>query len=286
MALSSSAKSRSGGGVTRRRVKSPGAMPEGMGAAEREMGGVKEAAGAAALEDEEGMSCTTSAEGGAAVAGGARVGEAGPEDGASASHTSSSAEANAAGLPGGVVGLGQSAAAAGASGVGAAAGVPSRLRLWLARARGLGLTEPQVVFDLHVRQGLPLLAVAQVLGLGLEAVRELWLQSRAARAAQAPQSEPDFTALREHISCALWQTVEATFPDVMADADADEDADPPNAPSPPMLSVRLKALDQIAKLYDITLEQRPAAFAPLPYATPDDIADDVRLRVLEMHRRG
>jgi hypothetical protein len=65
------------------------------------------------------------------------------------------------------------------------------LRLWLARARGLGLTEPQVVFDLHVRQGLPLLAVAQVLGLGLEAVRELWLQSRAARAAQAPQSEPD-----------------------------------------------------------------------------------------------
>lgn len=300
MALSSSAKSRSGGGVTRRRVKSP----EGVGAAERAMGKAQVAAGAPALEDEEGMSCTTSAAGGvaagagpgAAVAGGARVGEAGPEDGASASHTTSSAEENAAGLPGGAVGLGQSAAAAGASatasgvsgaGVSAAAsGVPSRLRLWLARARGLGLTEPQVVFDLHVRQGLPLLAVAQVLGLGLEAVRELWLQSRAARAAQAPQSEPDFTALREHISCALWQTVEATFPDVMADADADEDADPPNAPSPPMLSVRLKALDQIAKLYDITLEQRPAAFAPLPYATPDDIADDVRMRVLEMHRRG
>lgn len=164
--------------------------------------------------------------------------------------------------------------------------MPACLRLWLARARALGLTEPQVVFELHVRQGLPLLDVARVLGVGLEAVRELWLQSRAARAALAPQSELDFTSIREHIGAALWQTVEATFPDVMSMADADEDADPPGPSSPPMLSVRLKALDQIAKLYDITLEQRPAAFAPLPYATPDDIADDVRLRVLEMHRRG
>ena len=141
------------------------------------------------------------------------------------------------------------------------------MRLWLARARALGLTEPQVVFELHVRQGLPLLEVARVLGVGLEAARELWLQSRAARAALAPQSALDFTSIREHISAALWQTVEATFPDVMSMADAeDEDADPPGASSPPMLSVRLKALDQIAKLYDITLEQRPAAFAPLPYA--------------------
>lgn len=164
--------------------------------------------------------------------------------------------------------------------------MPSRLRLWLDRARGLGLTEPEVVFDLHVRQGLPLLDVARVLELGLEAVRGLWLQSRAARAAQAPQSEPDFTALREHIGAALWQTVEATFPDVMSMADADEDADPPAAPSPPMLSVRLKALDQIAKLYDITLETPASEHGPLPYATPEDIAVSVRERVLGMYGRG
>ncbi len=196
--------------------------------------------------------------------------------------------ADAAGLGQAEAGASPTASRVSAAGVGAgAAGVPSCLRLWLARARALGLTEPQVVFELHVRQGLPLLEVARVLGLGLEAVRELWLQSRAARAALAPQSELDFTSIREHIGAALWQTVEATFPDVMSMADADdEDADPPSPSSPPMLSVRLKALDQIAKLYDITLEQRPAAFAPLPYATPDDIADDVRLRVLEMHRRG
>lgn len=259
MASPSSAKARSGGGVTRRRVKSPGKVAEGagldLGAAERVAGGEPVATDAAGREDESFTACSSAA-----------------------------AEANAAGL--GQAGAGASATASGLGAAGAAAaGIPSCLRLWLARARALGLTEPQVVFELHVRQGLPLLEVARVLGMGLETVRELWLQSRAARAALAPQSELDFTSIREHISAALWQTVEATFPDVMSMADADEDADPPGPSSPPMLSVRLKALDQIAKLYDITLEQRPAAFAPLPYATPDDIADDVRLRVLEMHRR-
>lgn len=249
MASPSSAKARSGGGVTRRRVKSPGLVAATDAAASAEDGMGAEGGGVAELGDRTYGSYTTFSEGMPAAA------------------------ASAAG-------------GAAPAGVGAgAAGIPSCLRLWLARARALGLTEPQVVFELHVRQGLPLLAVAQVLGLGVEAVRELWLQSRAARAALAPQSELDFTSIREHIGAALWQTVEATFPDVMSMADADEDADPPGPSSPPMLSVRLKALDQIAKLYDITLEQRPAAFAPLPYATPDDIADDVRLRVLEMHRR-
>lgn len=232
-------------------------MPEGAEAAGREMAGC-EAAGAGALVD-----------------------------GAAGSHTTSSAEANAASALAGAAAT-ATASGAGAAGVRAnvAAGVPARLRLWLDRARGLGLTEPEVVFDLHVRQGLPLLNVARVLDVGLEAVRGLWLQSRASRAAQTPQSEPDFIALREHIAASLWQTVESTFPDVMSMADADEDADPPGAPTPPMLSVRLKALDQIAKLYDITLETPASDHGPLPYTTPEDIAVSVRERVLGLFGRG
>lgn len=254
--------------MTRRRGKSPRKVAEGVGtglsAAEQVMGEEQlVVADVAGREDESFTACSSASA--AAEANAVGLGQAGAGTGAGASATASGV---------------------GAAGVGAGASVPSCLRLWLARARALGLTEPQVVFELHVRQGLPLLEVARVLGLDVEAVRELWLQSRAARAALAPQSELDFTSIREHIGAALWQTVEATFPDVMSMADADEDADPPGPSSPPMLSVRLKALDQIAKLYDITLEQRPAAFAPLPYATPDDIADDVRMRVLEMHRRG
>lgn len=246
--------------MTRRRVKPPGAMPEG--------------AVAAGPQDGAGMSATTSsAEVHAAefTSGPGGRAQAGAEASNGASATTSA------------MALAQPGARANGS---AAAGVPSRLRLWLDRARGLGLTEPQVVFDLHVRQGLPLLDVARVLEVGLEAVRGLWLQSRAARAAQAPQSEPDFTALREHIAATLWQTVESTFPDVMAAADEDEDADPPAAPTPPMLSVRLKALDQIAKLYDITLETPASDQGPLPYTTPEDIAVSVRERVLGLYGRG
>ena len=156
---------------------------------------------------------------------------------------------------------------------------PTGLRRWLARARTLGLTPPQLVFELHVRQGVPLLTVAQVLGLGIEAVQAQWDEALAARAARAPQAEADFARLREHLSAVLWQTVEATYPDA---AQAVASA----APSPPMLSVRLKAVDQIARLYDLTLEQTTAAaFPTLPYATPEEIAHDVRQRVLELHGR-
>ncbi|MDI1313816.1 hypothetical protein [Prosthecobacter sp.] len=257
MTLSSSAKPRTGSGGKRRRAAGPQIVEAVPGMA----GG---ALGAAGLTDRTYRPDATCGEGADALA-----------DGSAVTTTGAGAACD------GVAGVGAAPCAKGG-----AVCVAAGLRLWLARARALGLTLPQIVFELHVRQGLPLLAVAQVLGLGVEAVREVWGQSRAARAAQGPQSESDFATIREHISAALWQTVEATFPDVMANADDDEDADPPAAATPPMLSVRLKALDQIAKLYDLSLEQRSSDSGPLPYATPDDIADDVRLRVLEMHRRG
>lgn len=163
---------------------------------------------------------------------------------------------------------------------------PKGLRRWLGRARALGLTAPQLVFELHARQGVPLLEVAHVLELGLETVRGHWLEARTARAAQAPQTDADFSLLREHLCEVLWQTVEATYPEVVLAAEEGADADAPAASSPPMLSVRLKALDQIAKLYDLSVEQSTPASGPLPYATPEDIAHEVRQRLLEMHGQG
>ena len=186
------------------------------------------------------------------------------------------------------------AAAAGpsphATAAAAGAAVPIRLQRWLGRARALGLREPEdLVFELHVRQGLPLLVVAQALDLSLTAVRALWEVGRATRAAKAPKSEAEMAALREHLSAVLWQTVEATFPTVplLGAAGEDLDEEEPGPTSPPMLSVRLKALDQIAKLYDVGGAQSAAAGGgPLPYATPEEIADEVRRRVLEMHGRN
>ena len=182
----------------------------------------------------------------------------------------------------GVLPNGPAAAAAAAP-----AAVPSRLQRWLGRARALGLREPEdLVFELHVRQGLPLLVVAQALDLNLATVRALWELCQVARAARAPKSEAELTALREHLGAVLWQTVEATYPSVpLVVAEEEVDEEEPGQPTPPMLSVRLKALDQISKLYDVSLAKPAAGAGPLPYATPEEIAEDVRLRVLEMHRR-
>jgi len=128
------------------------------------------------------------------------------------------------------------------------------LRRWLARARGLGqgLTVPELVSELHVRRGLPLAEVAQVLGLSLETVRKHRPRKGAARAVRAAQSEADFTGLREHIGVLLWQTVTASFHEVILGAENGQGG----PPAPPLLSVRMRALNQLAKLYDVGPKRR------------------------------
>ncbi len=169
------------------------------------------------------------------------------------------------------------------------------LRRWVRGARVKGLTGTELVFELHVRRGLALRKVAKVLRVGLGVVREHWWEIREARAAQAaledkpervrpplaPQSERDVAALREHVSVALWETVVATFavPEGRLEAEGeDDDAERAALPSPSMLSVRVKALRQMARLYDVDCQGRTAAAAvvPVSYATPEEIEESVR----------
>lgn len=280
MARASSSKPRASKGGQRRRAAGPQivAVAPGMSG----LGSGEVAAGEAV--------------GGAPVGGGAASGAAGVaglEDRSYGTyptyepHATAGNEADALADGGCSHDAGTDAGVALAKETGAKAGLwlPPALRRWLERARALGLREEELVFELHVRLGLPLLEVARVLGLGAERVLELWARGRALRAARAPQCETDFSGLREHLCAVLWQTVEETFPSLLHEPDDDESAADSRA-SAPMLSVRLKALDQIAKLYDVGLVQHTAGFSPLPYSTPDDIADDVRQRVLEMHGRG
>ena len=147
------------------------------------------------------------------------------------------------------------------------------MRRWLARAQGLeqGLTVPELVHELHVRRGMPLLEVAQVLGLSLEEVRKHRPQRRAAAVLRAPESEADFAGLRERIGVALWETVAATFPE----GTLGEEAGAP-APKPAMLSVRIRALKQIGKLYGAGRKKRGDDGVPPSYATPEEIVEAVR----------
>jgi len=88
--------------------------------------------------------------------------------------------------------------------------------------------------------------------------------------AVAAQREVDAVGLREHLGVVLWETVEATFAVGKGDA-ADER---PAVPRASMLSVRLKALRQIGKLYGLGDGRKAKVREPEPVAcaTPEEIA--------------
>ncbi|MHB1081363.1 MAG: EF-hand domain-containing protein [Prosthecobacter sp.] len=163
------------------------------------------------------------------------------------------------------------------------------LRRWVKRARVKGLTRTELVFELHVRRGLALRKVAKVLRVGLGEVREHWWEIRVAQAALAPKrervlpplaprSEEDLVALRECVSVALWETVVGTFgvPEARVEGENEGEALVPA----PMLSVRLRALRQMARLYDVDCQGRVAAaeVGRVACATPEEIAEMVRTR--------
>ena len=172
------------------------------------------------------------------------------------------------------------------------------LRRWLRRARGKGMKGPELVFDLHVRRGMTLAKVARVLGLGVKVVRELWRQyhaagtvrapvvvpkSRAELLAGAPRSEEDFTGLRERVCLELWETVVATFsvPEMAMEAEGEnEGGDEAGLPmaKPAMLSVRMRALKQMGKLYGLDGKRRDSETEEVRTccATPEEIVEMVR----------
>ena len=97
--------------------------------------------------------------------------------------------------------------------------------------------------------------------------------------AVAAQREVDVAGLREQIGVVLWETVEATFAEGKGDAKDAED-ERPAVPRASMLSVRLKALRQIGKLYGLGDGRKGKVREPVPVAcaTPEEIAALVRAR--------
>jgi DNA-binding CsgD family transcriptional regulator len=191
----------------------------------------------------------------------------------------------------------------------------------IARRRARGLTLRERIFELHVGQAQPLLQVARALGVNVHLVSYHWLRLQKQIIANSPRSPDDFAVLRERISAMLWQTIQLTCPAPSAEASsfalrATEDKSeageaksmpmhvaaggevaeraalpvampvPALVPPAPMLAIRLKALEQLARLYDLGLDTRTPAFAPQPYATSEEIARSVRERVLELHERS
>ncbi len=178
------------------------------------------------------------------------------------------------------------------------------------------------IHDLHVRQGVPLPQVALRLGLSIETVSQHWSRLQKELTAEAPRKADDFVVLRERIGAMLWRTIQFTgqatgtgdsFSALRAAQDAlkgDKDAEAVHAeaegqvnaetsapaakgvpaaakaaPSP-LLTIHLRALEQLARLYGLSRDNCVPADAARPYATPEEIAAAARERMLDLHDRS
>ncbi|WP_395750517.1 hypothetical protein [Prosthecobacter sp.] len=166
-----------------------------------------------------------------------------------------------------------------------------RWKRWLEEARARGISEMELVVELHLCRGLPLPEVAEVLELKLNVVRWLWLQARGGpvRGMSAPKSKEDFALLREQVGSMLWQTVADTCLDPEPAASGGAMAAKRAAP---MMGVRLRALRQIADLYGVnpkakkkTKEVEPN-YRQVEPATPEEISELVRKWLEERGKGG
>lgn len=165
-------------------------------------------------------------------------------------------------------------------------GMHPALRRNLARLKTLGATNKQVIFELHARQGRPIIEVAAIMGLSYSAVYQHWEAIKADIAANAPTTPEQFTAIRETIDAHLQATIEATYARAEVVDEKTGEATVIEMPAnPQMLAVRLKALDQRAKLYGVNLEQQAQEGGTPPYAAPDIIAEEVKRKILDLHKR-
>lgn len=175
-------------------------------------------------------------------------------------------------------------------------------RAFIAQRRAQGMTLREKVFELHVSQARPLLEVARMLGVKVHLVSYHWQQLQKQILANAPSSPDDFAVLRERIGAMLWRTIAQTCPEeealpftLNADGEVGPGAEvavkgavttavPVPMTAPQVMAIRLKALEQLARLYDLGLDSGARADpTALPYATPEEIAAAARERVMDLH---
>ncbi len=155
---------------------------------------------------------------------------------------------------------------------------------------------------------MPLHQVARTLGVHLKRVSYHWCGLQKQIAANAPRSPDDFAVLRERIAAMLWDTIALTIPPTQSSSSSNSitsrnSETPAHSPatteivpiapsgliqhqasSPPaQLAIRLKALEQLARLYDLGLDSRAPGCIPHAYLTPDEVGELARDRILDLH---
>lgn len=155
---------------------------------------------------------------------------------------------------------------------------PSSFPQWHQHAQQLGLTQSQMIWELHIVHGRPLGETAHLLGLSIAQATSLFQEHRHHTASTAPQSDEDLAAVREELRQRLISIIE----------DASHPADDPR-----LLSIRQRACEQIANLYGLKIQRRPATTSisttdskTAPYLLPAELAPLVEQHLLTLYGRS
>lgn len=152
------------------------------------------------------------------------------------------------------------------------------------------MTQEQAIFQLFVNEGMTFHEISDELDVSYSNVCRLWNRVKEDLAANAPRSPDEMAAMRELINARLEATIRATYPKAETLPDIDMETGKNITIQPPanaaMMAIRLKALDQQAKLYGVNLEQQPSNESLVPYKTPEEVAETVQRHILEQHGRG
>jgi predicted transcriptional regulator len=99
----------------------------------------------------------------------------------------------------------------------------------------------------------------------------------------APRSTEELAVMRERLAAGIWATVaESHMKPTVLDEQGHE-LEMPAAPQ--MLIIRLKAFEQLAKLYGLNMESKPQREDVKPYSTPPEIAEEIRKLILARYPR-
>jgi transposase-like protein len=165
------------------------------------------------------------------------------------------------------------------------ANMPPALRKQLAKLKALGMSTKLVIFELYCRQGRSMADVAAIMGMSYEGVRRHWVAMQADLAAAAPTTPERAAAMREETNAVLQATIEATFSRAEMVDETGKATVVEMPASPQMLAVRLKALDQRAKLYGLNLEQVATDSGPKPYQAPEEVSARVTKHLQLMYNQ-
>lgn len=154
------------------------------------------------------------------------------------------------------------------------------------RQRAQGIEIEEKVWQLYVT-GRRQTAIAGQLHLSESRVSRYVARRLQRIEENAPCNPAKLAVMRELIAARLEATIAETHqhPEIVHDASGELGIVTIPA-TVPMLAVRLKALDQLAKLYGLNMQSQPNQESAKPYMTPPEIAAAVNERILALHGRS